>query len=265
MTRSRDHDRVVDAVGREHVRVLRSERRRRDRGPRDIERPQTCLEVAGTLSDGFVEDGDGDLGLHGRDLPGDARREHFARRRPRHQEGKATAGGGEVGTHVGQEHRGLDVSRRCSHAERRPRVDADDPDDSRSQAPGYGDDHAPPERMAHEHDGRQLEVVHHRDDVVGERGDRPAGSSGARLSVTGEIDAHHGVTRRERTQLRIPVRPAARPPVHEHERRCPLAAHVVGDLGPVGRNDGRRAGLLGVAHRRHQAVRSSEVRLPVSK
>ena len=129
MTRSRDHDRVVDAVRTRTCpgpSVGTSPTRSRTSGHRAT---AARLEVAGALSDGFVEDGDGDLGLHGRDLPAIRVESTSPAVGPAIRRAKRRPAAGKSERMSGRSTEAWMFGRRCSHAERRPRVDADDPDD----------------------------------------------------------------------------------------------------------------------------------------
>jgi hypothetical protein len=94
--------------------------------------------------------------------------------------------------------------------------------------------------MADQDDLLEPELLHHGGHVLAERLDRPLLASGSRLTVSREIDGDHPVTRREVAQLGIPIRPIARPAVHEHQSRPAHATCGVADRYAVSGEDLRR-------------------------
>jgi hypothetical protein len=156
----------------------------------------------------------------------------------------------EVGAHLGKQHPGLGDLDGVAHPERRPRVDPDQPAHPPREAPRGEGDHAAAERVTDEDQRVHGHGLDHGDDVIGEARDGPARAVATGAAMSGQIDPHHGVCRREGRELSVPVAPPTRPAVHEQQGRLAATAHIESDRDPVG---GGGPSLVGF----HCAVRPS--------
>ena len=142
-------------------------------------------------------------------------------------------GADEVGAE--RRHPLLDVARlERRQADRAQRIDGDDADDAVAEQRSGGQHHRAAHGVSDQHQLAIGDVARHRRHILRVVGDRPVAAVAARGAVPGEVHGHHGVVRRQRLDLRLPVVGIAGPAVHQQHRRLAVPVQAVLDVHEVG-------------------------------
>ncbi len=131
-------------------------------------------------------------------------------------------------------------------------IDRQQADDPAGESPRRFQDDGPAHRMPDQHHAIEVEGLHHGTHVLTESFHRPGLAAPPGFAVAGEVESHHPVIAGEPRRRVVPEMPIAAPAVDEHDRRRPLAPHLVADGDAVGRRDEGRDGRAREPHREQE-------------